>query len=209
MAVHLDSITGALCGDAVTESRRTIADLHGYFLDEAARAAIDQRTLAYRVQSFEPQPEGHPGAVCCATTFLEPGRVGDEYFLTRGHFHAAEDRAELEVTISGTGALVLMTRDRRTWMEAMTPGSVHHVPPGIAHRVANTGETPLVFISYWPSETGHDYRAIADVGFGARVLRVQGVPVLVAENTGSVSPRPSGASEKEVGILVVGQRNDS
>jgi glucose-6-phosphate isomerase len=181
MTVTLNSVTGELTGDGVKESRRTIAGLAGYFRDEATRAAMDQDRLAYRVQAYEPKPEGEPGAVCCATTFLEPGLVGDEYLLTRGHFHAGEDRPELEVTISGTGLLVLMTRDRQTRAELMRAGSVHHVPPGTAHRVANTGGEPLVFVSYWPSETGHDYRTIVERGFGARVRRVSGVPTLVPE----------------------------
>jgi glucose-6-phosphate isomerase len=176
MSVHFDPATGALSGRAVTESRRTLAGLAGYFRDEAARAAMPQETLVYRVQAYEPMPEGEPGAVCAATTFLEPGLVGDEFFLTRGHFHENEDRAELEVTISGVGLLVLMTPARRTWTEPMRAGSMHHVPPRTAHRVANIGDAPLVFVSYWPSETGHDYRTIVDQGFGARVRRIGGVP---------------------------------
>jgi len=181
MSVHLDPLTGVLDGPGVKESRRTLAGLTGYFRDEAARAAMDQGRLAYRVQAYEPQPEGERGAVCCATTFLEAGTVGDEYFLTRGHFHVKEDCPELEVTVSGTGVLVLMAVDRRTWTEPMRAGSVHHVPPGTAHRVANTGDGPLVFVSYWPSETGHDYRTIVEHGFGARVRRIGGEPVLVPE----------------------------
>jgi glucose-6-phosphate isomerase, archaeal len=78
--------------------------------------------------------------------------------------------------------LVLMTADRRTWTEPMRAGSVHHVPPGTAHRVSNTGEDLLVFVSYWPSETGHDYRTIVERGFGARVRRIDGTPAIVAES---------------------------
>jgi glucose-6-phosphate isomerase len=181
VAVHLDPRTGALSGPGVTESRRTLDGLRGYFRDEPARAAMPQDRVAYRVQAWEPRPEGEPGAVCCATTFLEAGLVGDEYFLTRGHFHQNEDRAELEVTIAGSGWLVLMTADRRTRVEVMRPGSVHHVPPGTAHRVANIGGETLVFVSYWPSETGHDYRTIVEQGFSARVRRVAGEPALVPE----------------------------
>jgi glucose-6-phosphate isomerase len=181
MSVHLNPHTGLLQGVGVKESRRTIGGLAGYFRDEPVRAAMDQDRLAYRVQAYEPKPEGERGAVCCATTFLEPGSVGDEYFLTRGHFHANEDCPELEVTVGGTGVLVLMTADRHTWTEPMRPGSVHHVPPGTAHRVANTGGEPLVFVSYWPSETGHDYRTIVDRGFRTRVQRMDGVPAVVLE----------------------------
>ena len=182
MAVTLNPVTGLLAGAEVTESRRTVAGLQGYFRDEAARASMDQTTLAYRVVAFEPKPEGEEGAMCCATTFLEPGLVGDEYFLTRGHFHLNHDRAELEVTISGEGALVLMSEDRQTRIEMMRPGSVHHVPPRTAHLVANTGSGPLVFISYWPSETGHDYATVARDGFGVRMRKVNGVPVAVPED---------------------------
>jgi glucose-6-phosphate isomerase len=176
MTTTLDPVSGVLTGPDVKESRRSLSGLKGYFLDEAARSAMNPERLAYSVQAWEPRPEGEPGAVCCATTFLQPGVVGDEYFLTRGHFHAGEDRPELEVVVAGQGMLILMNRDRRTWTEPMTPGSVHHVAPGVAHRVVNTGEAPLVFVSYWASETGHDYRTIADRGFGVRVFRRGGVP---------------------------------
>src|ERR1041384_611724 len=89
--VQLDPVTGCLSGKGVTASQRTIAGLAGYFLDDRARAELDQDQVVYRVQAFEPKPEGVEGAVCCATTFLEPGTVGDEYFLTRGHFHARSE----------------------------------------------------------------------------------------------------------------------
>src|SRR5438046_10612270 len=106
--MHLNAITGELSGEGITTSSRTIAGLAGYFKDESARAAMNQEQVVYRVQAFEPIPEGIPGGICGATTFLQPGRVGDEYFLTRGHFHAKEDRHELAVTVSGEGFLVLM-----------------------------------------------------------------------------------------------------
>lgn len=181
MTVHLDAQTGCLSGLEVTRSRRTIGGVKGYFLDESVRAGMDQDQIVYRVESYEPQPEGSPGAICCATTYLEAGMVGDEYFLTRGHFHANEDRPELEVTVSGEGALILMDNDRMTRLEPMRPGSVHHVPSATAHRVANTGGGPLVFVSYWPSETGHDYETIIRNGFSARVRNEGGQARLVPE----------------------------
>ncbi|MCC6729631.1 MAG: glucose-6-phosphate isomerase [Chthonomonadales bacterium] len=173
---RLDPATGALTGQGVTESTRTLAGLRGYFREEAVRASMPQEVVVYRVRAFEPIPEGRPGAICCATTSLEPGVVGDEYFLTRGHFHAAEDRPELEVAVRGRGVLVLMKPDGYTRVEWMGPGSLHHVPPSTAHLVVNVGVEPLVFESYWPSETGHDYEATAWRGFGLRVLRVDGRP---------------------------------
>jgi glucose-6-phosphate isomerase len=179
--VTLDPQTGVLSGVGVTQSEKRLRELAGYFRDEAARVAMDPEILLYRVQSYEPQPEGVEGAICCATTFLMPGKVGDEYFMTRGHYHAAQDKPEMEVTVSGEGVLVLMDENRRIRAEIMRPGSVHPVPPRTAHRVANTGTQPLVFVSFWPSETGHDYDEIVSHGFSGRVREINGGPTLVPE----------------------------
>ncbi|MEP6755148.1 MAG: glucose-6-phosphate isomerase family protein [Chthonomonadales bacterium] len=179
MSVHFDPVTGKLSGDQVVLTARTIADLKGVFRDEAARERTDQSIVAYHVEAFEPVPEGTMGGVGLATTYLYAGTVGDEYYFTRGHYHKDEDRPELEVTISGEGYLVLMDRDRVTRVEEMRPGSVHPVGPGIAHRVANTGKDTLVFVSYWASETGHDYATIRERGFSARVRQVDSKPELM------------------------------
>ena len=182
MPVTFDARTGRLTGPGVTESRRTLGQLAGWFKDEEARRRLAPETAAYRVESYMPRPEGEAGAVCLATTYLAPGRVGDEYFFTRGHFHANPDGPELCVCISGVGALVLMSPDRKTWVEEMRPGRVIPVAPATAHRSVNTGEETLVFVSYWASEIGHDYEAIEKQGFGARVRSVNGAAALIPED---------------------------
>ena len=64
-------------------------------------------------------------------------------------------------------------------MESMSPGSLHFIPPNVAHRVANSGKVPLRLVACWPSDAGHDYDAIRRFGFGARLLNVNGKPSLV------------------------------
>ena len=146
---------------------------------------MDPDTIAYRVESYMPLPEGEPGAVCLATTYLYPGMVGDEYFLTRGHFHANPDGPELCICISGHGALVLMTADRRTWTHELRPGVVYPIPAATAHRAANTGDEPLTFVSSWASEIGHDYQSIDERGFGERLRLRNGRPELIVETRDS------------------------
>jgi glucose-6-phosphate isomerase len=184
--VRLDPATGVLTGEGVVESVRRVKDLAGVYAYEDTRASLDPEAVVYRVQAFEPVPEGQLGGVGCATTFLMAGSVGSEYFRTRGHFHANEDRPELEVCISGQGAMLLMDRDRRTWTVPLGPGAVVHVPPGVAHCAVNTGAETLVFVSYWASETGHDYQTIRDHGFSARLLAVDGRPTLVPQHPNAV-----------------------
>ena len=176
-----DPATGRLIGPGVTESRRTLGQLAGWFRDEESRSRMDPDTVVYRVESYMPRPDVEPGAVCLATTYLSPGFVGDEHFFTRGHFHANPDGPELCVCVSGSGALVLMSPDRNTWIEEMRPGRVLPVSPATAHRAANTGDETLVFVSYWASEIGHDYQTIQSRGFSARVRCIQGQPALVPE----------------------------
>ena len=76
------------------------------------------------------------------------------------------------------GMLILMDRERNTWAERMMPGSLHYIPGGVAHRVANTGNSVLSFAACWPSDAGHNYEEIANKGFSARLVEVDGTPKL-------------------------------
>jgi glucose-6-phosphate isomerase len=107
--------------------------------------------------------------------------VGDEYFITKGHFHAEKSRGEFYLTVEGTGALILMDKARRTVFEPMSAGTLHYIPSRTAHRVANTGRSRLTFLACWPSDAGHDYDTIQHQGFSARLRNVGGVPILVEE----------------------------
>ena len=183
MPTTVDFATGRLIGPTVQETTRTLADLAGIFQDEASRLALPQDQPVYRVQLYLPVAEGTAGGLFWGNTFIEPGEVGGEYFMTKGHFHRQRDRAEYYTTVQGSGALILMDETGRTWPEDMGPGSVHYIPGHTAHRVANTGHTVLSFLACWPADAGHDYESIAVHGFGARMREVAGKPALVMEKS--------------------------
>jgi len=163
----------------VHETVKTLGQLERVFLNEAARQAMEPDTVVYRVQAWCPVPEGTEGAQFWGTSAVEPGQVDSEYFMTHGHFHLKPDRTEYYATITGQGTLILMDEARKTWMEPMSSGSLHFVPPKVAHRVANTGKEPLRVVACWPSDAGHDYDAIRKFGFSARLLNVHGKATLV------------------------------
>src|ERR1019366_7111711 len=163
--IRIDFATGALSGAGIQEVVRTLGQLEGLFRDAGAWRSLDPQTLVYRVQAFQPIPDGQPGGLFWGSTFIEPGLVGDEYFMTKGHFHALRDRAEYYVTARGEGALILMDENWRTRFEPMRAGSVHYIPARAAHRVANTGSGILSFFACWPSDAGHDYQSIGGGGF--------------------------------------------
>lgn len=86
--IHIDFSTGELAGKNVEEVRRTLGDLGGVFRDGEAWRAMNPAQLVYRIQMFRPVAEGVSGGLFWGSTFMEPGLVGDEYFMTKGHFHA-------------------------------------------------------------------------------------------------------------------------
>ena len=183
--VILDWQTGKMTGAAIKQSRKQLKDLSGIFRDEARRKEADQDATIYQVQWWEPAATGSEGGLFWGVTTIFPGRVGDEYFMTQGHFHANRTRAEYYGTVQGEGMLVLMDEKRHTWSEPMVPGSLHYIDGRSAHRAVNTGDTPLIFWACWPTDAGYDYAAIREKGFGARVLSVNGKPALApsyAEN---------------------------
>jgi len=173
----IDWRTGSLAGDSVRETVRTLAELKDVFRDPTA-TELPPDTVVYRVQRLDDR-SGDEGALLWGTTVLEPGVVGDEYFMTHGHFHQKRERGEFYATVMGEGMLVLMDEQRNCWAEKMFPGSLHYVSGATAHRVVNTGEIPLRFVACWASDAGHDYSAIAQQGFGIRVVRRAGVPAVV------------------------------
>jgi glucose-6-phosphate isomerase, archaeal len=179
--VSLDWHQGAIVGKALSENFRTLQSLSGLFHDRAACAAMEPAREIYRVCSWMPVSPGTEGGLFWGVTVLQPGKVGDEYFMTHGHFHANPRRAEYYATASGHGTLIRMDTDRRTWGEAMLPGSLHYICGENAHRAANTGNVPLVFWACWGSDTGYDYGTIAERGFSARLVERDGRPILVPE----------------------------
>jgi glucose-6-phosphate isomerase, archaeal len=178
--LRVDWQTGLLQPAAeVLESVKTLGQLEGAFGDAPAWREMDPTTVVYRVQAWCPIPEGTEGGLFWGNTVVQPGRVGEEYFMTHGHFHRQRDCAEYYATVAGEGALILMDEARKTWMEPMSPGSLHFIPGRVAHRVANVGRSPLHFVACWPSDAGHDYESIRRDGFGARLLEVNGIAKLV------------------------------
>jgi glucose-6-phosphate isomerase len=99
--------------------------------------------------------------------------------MTKGHFHATRDRAEIYLTLAGQGRLLMATEDGRTQVEAMGPGTVNYVPGWWAHRSVNVGDEPLVFFAVYPGDAGYDYGTIEEQGFPSLIVAGPGGPEVV------------------------------
>jgi len=178
-SVAIDAATGAVT-QATGQYVKHLSALRTLF---AVPALVDSHiarhgdAVAYAVN--EVRRDGSD--LSFGTTVMAPGRIGDEYFFTRGHFHARPDRGEVYHTQAGEGVLLL--RDRKGACRAleMLPGQCAHIPPGWAHRSVNTGALPLVFVWVCAVDAGQDYAEIAARGMGQRVLARDGRAVVVPD----------------------------
>lgn len=159
---------------------RHLADLRGSFADTAAYEAALARgnPLLYQVSAVEPATGD--GQLHYGLGILQPGRIGDEYFLTKGHYHSHRPAAEIYLGLAGEGAMLLedeATGESR--LVPLLPQTIVYVPGHTAHRTVNTGDTPLSYLGIYPANAGHDYGAIARQNFRDVVVARNGQPTLL------------------------------
>jgi len=157
---------------------RNLGDLQGYFQDEETyQKLLIENPVLYRV--YPVKASGEKEGLLVGTSIIEPGTVGNEYFMTKGHFHQHTDAPEVYFTLSGEGMILIETEEGHTVPQKMEKGSIHYIPGKWAHRTINTGDTPLVFFAVWPANAGHNYGAIKDKGFATLVIKGENGPMLV------------------------------
>jgi glucose-6-phosphate isomerase len=154
---------------------RTLGDMDGMYAVRVPDSRLEE--VVYRVSEIPvPIQEGN---LLSSTTTIEPGTVEGEYHMTKGHFHAKIDRAEIYVTLAGEGRLVMATEAGEPHVEPMRRGTINYVPGGWAHRSVNVGSEPLVFLAAFPADAGYDYKTIEEQGFPVLVVERHGRPEVV------------------------------
>lgn len=120
------------------------------------------------------------GEMSFGVTRILPGKIGDEYNHTRGHYHTDGGAGEIYVGIKGEGFLLLQKRDGSCTSEKLERGRVVYAPADWnGHRTVNTGKDELVFLTIEQADSGHDYETIKEKGFAKLVVERNGKPVMV------------------------------
>lgn len=154
---------------------RPLSALAGQFVDQGAfRKLLQQRDrIVYEV--YEIRRPAVAGELLHGLSVVHPGRVGDEYFMTKGHFHSVRDTAEVYCCLKGQGLLVMESVEGDWAVEELRPGRVVYVTPGWAHRSVNVSDREdLVTFFVYPGHAGHDYSSIESSGFRKLILRRRG-----------------------------------
>jgi len=173
-------LTTGMIPDAPLKTPRRLSDMRGLYANPAAESALtDANPLIYEVFYGAEFPEVEGGLGYC-TTIIYPGKVGDEFFMTKGHYHAKGDRAEIYYGLKGEGWLILQPPDGPVTFQPMRPGTAAYVPPFCGHRTVNVGSENFVFLSVFPADAGYDYKTIAERGFASIAVEQAGKAQLVA-----------------------------
>jgi len=151
--------------------QRRLSALRGQFFDQAAykqMLAQEDRLLYEVYEIHRPQVAGE---LLTGVSIIHPGKVGREFFMTKGHFHLVRETAEVYLCLKGEGCMVMENMEGESAVERLYPGRVLYVPPGWAHRsVCTARQEDLVTFFIYPGNSGHDYGAIEQQGFRKLVM---------------------------------------
>jgi glucose-6-phosphate isomerase len=149
---------------------RRLSSMHGQFNDAQAYAAMLAQDDVVLYEVYELARPNLSGELLSGVSVIHPGKVGNEYYMTKGHFHAILETAEVYHILLGQGFMVMENPEGEWAVEEYHPGRVVYVPPRWAHRSVNTGPEDLVFFWVYPANAGHDYGTIERQGFSKLVL---------------------------------------
>lgn len=150
---------------------RYLSDLKGqFYYQEDFRTMLEhENTLLYEV--YEIQRPEIEGELLMGVSIVHPGKVGQEFFMTKGHFHTILDTAEVYYCLNGEGYMVMETPEGESSVEALSPGKILYVPPRWAHRsICTSRQQDLVTFFSYPANAGHNYGTIEKKGFRKLVI---------------------------------------
>jgi len=146
--------------------------MKGMFADDAAFDKMlgegDQPVYEF----YELGAPEEAGDLAFGTSITYPGKVGKEYFMTKGHFHTILETAEVYYTLSGEGFMLMENPEGDVVAHPLSPGKVVYVSKRYAHRSVNTGHSPLITFFVFRGDAGHNYATIETKGY--RKLIVEG-----------------------------------
>jgi len=175
--IDFDKTTGISA--TAKPTKRLLSQMRGMFADGEAQEKLIAENDPVVYEFYEMGAPDHPGDIAPGTSITYPGKVGEEYFMTKGHFHTVLDTAEVYYTLSGSG-FMLIENPEGDWRACeLSPGKMVYVPRRFAHRTVNTGSVPLVTFFAFRGDAGHDYGTIEEKGYRKLIVERGGVPVII------------------------------
>ncbi len=178
-SIDFDTISGT--SKTAKTTRRRLSQMREMFWDEKLTEKILETEDPLIYEFYELGCPERAGDLSFGTTILYPGKVGKEYYMTKGHFHTVIDTAEVYYTLDGEGYMVMENQKGDTVELKMEKGQAVYVPRGYAHRTVNTGDRPLILFFAFAADAGHDYGTIETKGYHKMIVEEGGKP-MIADN---------------------------
>jgi glucose-6-phosphate isomerase len=160
--------------------QRFLSNMKGLFSDEAALSAAVAQENKLVYEFFDMGVPDSEKEIAYGTSITYPGKVGDEYFMTKGHFHTVLDTAEVYYCLRGHGYMLMESPEGDWEAQELKPGKALYVPVRYAHRSINVSAIePLITFFAFPGNAGHDYGTIETQGFRKLLIERDGKPTLV------------------------------
>jgi len=160
-------------------TKRYLSAMKGMFSDKTAYEAALKMGDPLVYEFFELGAPSDSGDLAFGTSTTYPGSIGNEYYMTKGHFHSILATAEVYWCIKGHG-MMLMENPEGDWdLQELTPGKVLYVPKRYAHRSINIGNEPFTTFFVFRADAGHDYGTIESKGYRKIVVEKDGKPVII------------------------------
>jgi glucose-6-phosphate isomerase, archaeal len=161
------------CSNLALERR--YSDMKNMYFDEEARKIKESNgnDLIYRFYDMGvPEKEGD---LAFGTSIVYPGKVGNEYHMTNGHFHTILDTAEIYYCQAGHGIMMMESPEGDILYKEMISGQAVYVPERYAHRSINISNSETLITFYvFRADAGHDYGLIKEKGFRKLVIEENG-----------------------------------
>jgi len=158
---------------------RNLSSMKGQYLDQSSYDEMLQKedTVLYEVyEKLVPEIEGE---LIQGLSIVHPGKVGKEYFMTKGHFHSVLETAELYFCLKGQGYMIMETPEGDWSAEELLPYTASYVPGRWAHRSINVGNEDLLMLFVYPAHAGHNYATIETKGFRKLIIEDNGNPKII------------------------------
>jgi glucose-6-phosphate isomerase len=184
------SVSGGQLGQASGRYTKQLSDLNGLYEDQAAFMATlgEGDATVYEVSDY--RPSAVAGDLIFGVTRMAPGRIGDEFYLTRGHIHARANRPEIYYGEAGQGVMLLESPEGEIRAVSIGPRDICYVPPFWIHRSVNVGSADLVMTFVYPADSGQDYAIIERAG-GMRQRVVANGDGWALRDNALYQPRPA------------------
>lgn len=172
------SLESGLSGQYKPTQRR-LSQMKGMYANNESLLRMVQEGDPIVYEFYELGAPEDAGDLAFGTSIVYPGKVGGEYFMTKGHFHTIIGTGEVYICLRGHG-IMLQENPEGDWSaEELVPGRAVYCAQRYAHRSINTGTEPLVTFYSFRADAGHDYGTIETKGYRKLVVEKDGKPAVI------------------------------